>query len=46
MSLRVPLLLLVPIKDDYLITPTGTEWLSRAPREIGEIESEMAQRGR
>lgn len=29
----------VRIEDDYMITPTGVEWLSRAPREISEIEA-------
>jgi Xaa-Pro aminopeptidase len=29
----------VRIEDDYLITPTGVEWLSKAPREIAEIEA-------
>ena len=29
----------VRIEDDYAITPTGVEWLSRAPREIVEIEA-------
>ena len=29
----------VRIEDDYVITPTGSEWLSRAPREIKEIEA-------
>jgi Xaa-Pro aminopeptidase len=29
----------VRIEDDYLITPGGVEWLSRAPREIREIEA-------
>ena len=29
----------IRIEDDYVITPTGVEWLSRAPREIKEIEA-------
>jgi Xaa-Pro aminopeptidase len=29
----------VRIEDDYLITPGGVEWLSRAPREVREIEA-------
>jgi Xaa-Pro aminopeptidase len=33
----------IRIEDDYLITPQGVEWLSRAPREIAEIEAEMAR---
>ncbi len=36
----------IRIEDDYVITATGVEWLSRAPREIGEVEAEMAHRGR
>ena len=36
----------IRIEDDYAITATGVEWLSRAPREIGEVEAEMAHRGR
>ncbi len=28
----------IRIEDDYLITRDGVEWLSRAPREIAEIE--------
>lgn len=33
----------VRIEDDYLITKAGLEWLSRAPREISEIEALMAK---
>jgi Xaa-Pro aminopeptidase len=29
----------IRIEDDYVITPSGVEWLSRAPREIREIEA-------
>ncbi len=36
----------VRIEDDYAITGTGVEWLSRAPREIAEVEAAMARRGR
>ena len=32
----------VRIEDDYLITPTGVERLSRAPRQIAEIEALIA----
>jgi len=32
----------VRIEDDYVVTPTGLEWISRAPRELSEIESLMA----
>jgi Xaa-Pro aminopeptidase len=34
----------VRIEDDYIITPGGVEWISKAPREIAEIEALMAQR--
>jgi Xaa-Pro aminopeptidase len=36
----------VRIEDDYAITGTGLEWLSRAPREIADVEAAMARRGR
>jgi len=29
----------IRIEDDYVITPSGVEWLSRAPREVAEIEA-------
>ncbi|HEX6434363.1 MAG TPA: aminopeptidase P N-terminal domain-containing protein [Gemmatimonadales bacterium] len=29
----------VRIEDDYVITPSGVEWLSKAPREISEVEA-------
>jgi Xaa-Pro aminopeptidase len=35
----------IRIEDDHTITPTGVEWLSRAPREHAQIESAMARRG-
>jgi Xaa-Pro aminopeptidase len=33
----------VRIEDDYLVTDKGVEWVSRAPREIDEIEALMKQ---
>ena len=36
----------IRIEDDYAVTATGVEWLSRAPRELAEIETEMARRPR
>jgi Xaa-Pro aminopeptidase len=33
----------IRIEDDYLVTERGAEWLSRAPREIAEVEEEMAR---
>jgi Xaa-Pro aminopeptidase len=32
----------VRIEDDYIMSESGLEWISRAPREIGEIEALMA----
>ena len=34
----------VRIEDDYLVTAEGVEWLSKAPREMKEIEAVMKQR--
>jgi Xaa-Pro aminopeptidase len=34
----------VRIEDDYIVTDRGVEWISRAPREIAEIERLMAGR--
>lgn len=34
----------VRIEDDYLATAKGVEWVSRAPREIPEIEAMMRRR--
>jgi Xaa-Pro aminopeptidase len=34
----------VRIEDDYIVTDEGVEWISRAPREIDEIERLMAGR--
>lgn len=34
----------VRIEDDYIVTPTGLEWITRAPREIAEVEAAIAQR--
>jgi Xaa-Pro aminopeptidase len=33
----------VRIEDDYIVTPAGIEWISRAPREIPEIEAIMKE---
>ena len=29
----------IRIEDDYIVTPSGVEWISRAPREMAEIEA-------
>ena len=34
----------VRIEDDYIVTPTTVEWISRAPREIAEIEAIMKEK--
>jgi Xaa-Pro aminopeptidase len=31
----------VRVEDDYIATPAGVEWISRAPRELTEIEALM-----
>lgn len=31
----------VRIEDDYIVTAAGVDWISRAPREISELEAEM-----
>ncbi len=33
----------VRIEDDYIVGTTGAEWISRAPREIDEVEAIMAE---
>jgi Xaa-Pro aminopeptidase len=33
----------VRIEDDYIVTEQGLEWVSRAPREIAEVEAAMKQ---
>ena len=34
----------VRIEDDYIVTPTGLEWITPAPREIAEVEGAIAHR--
>ena len=33
----------IRIEDDYIVTDRGLEWISRAPREIGEVEATMKE---
>jgi len=33
----------VRIEDDYVVTPQGVEWISRAPREAAEVEAMMRE---
>jgi Xaa-Pro aminopeptidase len=33
----------VRIEDDYIMTEKGLEWISRAPREINEVEATMTE---
>ena len=33
----------VRIEDDYIVTPQGVEWISRAPREAAEVEALMRE---
>jgi len=33
----------IRIEDDYVVTPEGVEWISRAPREIAEVEAMMKE---
>ena len=34
----------VRIEDDYIVTPTEVEWISRAPRELDEVEATMREK--
>lgn len=34
----------IRIEDDYIVTANGVEWISRAPREIEEVEAAMRAR--
>ena len=34
------------IEDDYIVTPTGLEWITPAPRDIADVEAAIADRAR
>jgi Xaa-Pro aminopeptidase len=34
----------VRIEDDYIVTPTGLEWITPAPRDLADVEAAIAQR--
>jgi Xaa-Pro aminopeptidase len=34
----------VRIEDDYIVTPSSVEWISRAPRELNEVEAIMKEK--
>jgi Xaa-Pro aminopeptidase len=34
----------VRIEDDYIVTPNSVEWISRAPRELNEVEAIMKEK--
>jgi Xaa-Pro aminopeptidase len=34
----------VRIEDDYIVTPSAVEWISRAPRELSEVEAIMKEK--
>ena len=34
----------VRIEDDYIVTPSSVEWISRAPRELNEVEALMKEK--
>jgi Xaa-Pro aminopeptidase len=33
----------IRIEDNYVVTPQGVEWISKAPREFGEVEAMMKE---
>ena len=34
----------IRIEDDYIVTPNAVDWVSRAPRELAEVEAMMKER--